>query len=57
MECELEEIEQSKQAGRVRAHFQSIKNIRKGYQPRTTMVKSDSGVVLTQPQEVVERGC
>ena len=24
MECELEKIEQSKQAGRVRAHFQSI---------------------------------
>lgn len=52
---EVQGIEEHGAAGRKRCQFQSIKNVRSGFQPRQSMVKNDMGTLLVDKEEVTDR--
>lgn len=52
---ELDIIEQDRREGRIRKHYLGINKIKKGYQPRSQMIKDVDGKLLTNPNEVVKR--
>ena len=53
---ELEEVENNSRQGNVRAEFQGINKIRKGYQARQGIARSRNGELLVEGKEIAEMG-
>ena len=51
----MREIESNRRQGRVREHFQGIREVRNGYQPRNNVIKSKEGRLMTSDEEIKER--
>ena len=53
IDAELDEIERQIQQGNVRAHHKQLRQVKKGYQARSNMIKGRNGAVLTNEDDIL----
>ena len=55
MKVKIEELETNSKINNVRDLYRGINDLKKGYQPRTTIVKDETGDLVTDPHDIMAR--
>ncbi|KAG1682927.1 Cell division cycle protein 16 [Nymphon striatum] len=55
LESLLDKIEEDRLSGNIKEFYKGVGNIKKGFHPRSKMIRSDSGQVLTLESEVIDQ--
>ena len=55
LKAKIEELETNSKVNNVRDLYRSINDFKKGYQPRTIMVKDEKGELVADPHSIMAR--
>jgi len=55
LKAKIEELETNNKVNNVRDLYRGINDLRKGYQPRTIIVKDDKGELVADPHNIMAR--